>query len=174
VEAVQGWGVGGASRGYVTRGKAITIGSVKITDVVTSFSTQKKGAFSSAAYQGNVGAALLKRFVVTLDYPHHTLYLKPLPEPVADAGTYDRSGMWINQAKDGMHVMDVTARGPAEQAGIQAGDVITQVNGKPATSIPVYALRRMLRDEAPGTVVRFAVRHGQRTRQMAVTLRDQI
>ena len=174
VEAVGGWGVGGASRGYVTRGKDMAIGPVKIPDVVTSFSTQKKGAFSSAAFQGNVGAGLLKRFVVTFDYPHHMMYLKPLPGPVADLDTYDRSGMWINVAKGGMQVMDVTANGPAAQAGIEAGDVITEVNGKPATSIHVYDLRRELRDETPGTVVHFTITRDAQTRNVDVKLRDQI
>jgi serine protease Do len=102
------------------------------------------------------------------------MYLKPLPGPVADLDTYDRSGMWINQAKGGMQVMDVTANEPAAQAGIEAGDVITEVNGKPATSIPVYELRRMLRDESPGTVVQFKVRRGAQVRNVDVKLRDQI
>jgi hypothetical protein len=174
VDAVEGWGVGGPSRGYVTRGAELAIGPVKIADVVTSLSTQKKGSFASASYQGNIGGGVLKRFIVTFDYGHHTIYLKPLPQPIADVGTFDRSGMWINAIKDGMRVMDVTARGPAQAAGIQVGDVITEVNGKSATSIPVYELRRMLRDEAPGTVVNLTLRHGTTTRRVPLTLRDQV
>ncbi|MEO6968365.1 MAG: PDZ domain-containing protein [Rhodanobacteraceae bacterium] len=174
VEAVEGWGVGGASRGYVTRGAEMTIGSVKIPDIVTSFSTQKKGAFSSAAYQGNVGGGVLKRFVVTFDYANQIMYLKPLPEPVTDVGTYDRAGMWINAVADGVQVMDVTAKGPAQDAGLKVGDVITAVDGKPATSIPLYDLRRQLRDESPGTVVHFTVKRGNATRKAPVMLRDQI
>lgn len=174
VEAVEGWGVGGPSRGYVTRGRELAIGPVKIPGVVTSLSTAKKGSFASASYQGNIGGGVLKRFVVTFDYGHHTMYLKPLPQPVVDAGTYDRSGMWINQAADGMQVMDVTANGPAAQAGITAGDMITEVDGKPATSIHVYDLRRELRDESPGTVVHFTIRRGAQVRQVDVKLRDQI
>ena len=174
VLAVDGWGVGGSARGYVMRGKLLTIGSVQIPNVVTSLSQQKKGAFATPAYQGNIGGGILKRFVVTFDYANHVMYLKPLPGPVADLDTYDRSGMWVNQAKDGMQVMDVTAHGPAAQAGIKAGDVITAVDGKPATSIPVYELRRMLRDDAPGTVVRFDVSRGNQKQRVAVTLRDQI
>jgi hypothetical protein len=174
VDAVGGWGVGGASRGYVTRGREVAIGPVKIPGVVTSFSTQKKGSLSSAAFQGNVGAGILKRFVVTFDYPNHTMYLKPLAGPVPDLDTYDRSGMWINQAKEGMQVMDVTANGPAAQAGIEAGDVIMEVDGKPATAIHVYELRRELRDDAPGTLVRFTIRRDAQTRDVDVKLRDQI
>jgi S1-C subfamily serine protease len=137
-------------------------------------SLQEKGSFASPAYQGNIGGGILKRFVVTFDYAKHVMYLKPLPKPVADLDTYDRAGMWINAAKGGMEVMDVTANGPAAQAGIEAGDMITRVNGKPAASIPVYELRRMLRDQSPGTVVHFEIARGGQTHEAAVTLRDQI
>ena len=174
VVAVDGWGVGGSSRSYVMRGKELAIGPVKIPGIVTALSLQKKGSFASPSYQGNIGGGVLKRFIVTFDYARHVMYLKPLPQPVGDLDTYDRAGMWINAAKGGMAVMDVTAQGPAAQAGIEAGDVITKVNGKAATSIPVHELRRMLRDEAPGTSVRFAVKRGNTTREIAVTLRDQI
>jgi hypothetical protein len=174
VVAVDGWGVGGSSRSYVMRGRELAIGPVKIPGVVTALSLQEKGAFASPAYQGNIGGGVLKRFVVTFDYANHVMYLKPLPQPVDDLDTYDRAGMWVNAAKGGMQVMDVTADGPAAQAGIEVGDVITRVNGKPATSIPVYEFRRMLRDEPPGTSVRFAVKRGNTTREIAVTLRDQI
>lgn len=174
VEAVEGWGVGGASRGYVTRGKELAIGSVKIPGVVTSFSTQKKGAFADASYQGNIGGGVLKRFVVTFDYTHHAMYLRPLPKPVADVGTYDRAGMWINAVTDGVQVMDVTDKGPAQAAGIKVGDVITAVDGKPATSIPLYDLRKQWRDEAPGTTVHLTLKRDGATRNVAFTLRDQI
>ena len=174
VEAVEGWGVGGPSRGYVTRDAELAIGPVKITDVVTSLSMQKKGAFASASYQGNIGGGVLKRFVVTFDYGHQIMYLKPLPQPVADVGSFDRSGMWINAVDQGMQVMDVTANGPAQEAGIRVGDVITQVDGKPATSIPVYELRRQWRDGKPGTVVKLTLKRGPGTRAAAITLRDQI
>lgn len=174
VEAVEGWGVGGPSRGYVTRGAELAIGPVKIPGVVTSLSTQKKGSFADASYQGNIGGGTLKRFVVTFDYANQTMYLKPLPQPVADVGTFDRSGMWINAVKDGVEVMDVTANGPALAAGLKVGDVITQVDGKPAASIPLYELRRQWRDGAPGTVVKLAVKRGSALREVTLTLRDQI
>ena len=174
VVAVDGWGVGGSSRSYVTRGRELAIGPVKIPGVVTALSLQKKGSFASPSYQGNIGGGVLKRFVVTFDYANHVMYLKPLPKPVADLDTYDRAGMWINAAKDGMEVMDLTAKGPAAKAGIEVGDIITQVNGKPATSIPVYEFRRMLRDESPGTALHFVIARGGQTREVAVTLRDQI
>ena len=85
---------------------------------------------------------ILKRFIVTFDYDHQIMYLKPQPKPVADTGTFDRAGMWINAVPEGFKIVDVTATSPAEAAGLQAGDIVTAVNGKPANKIPVYRVKR--------------------------------
>ena len=174
VETVDGWGVGGPSHGYVTMGKDMTLGSVDVGPVVTSLSTDAKGAFAGNDYQGNVGGGILKRFVVTFDYDRQMMYLKKLPGPVADTGTFDRSGMWINDSDKGFQVVDVTKDGPADTAGLKVNDVITAVDGKPVTSLHLYDLRRELRDEKPGTVVHLSVLRDAETKDIAVTLKNQI
>jgi hypothetical protein len=174
VEAVDGWGVGGSARGYIIRGGEVKLGSVAVPQVVTSLSLQKRGAFSSASYQGNVGGGLLKRFVVTFDYGKQIMYLKKLPEPIADVDVFDRSGMWINSVSDGVEVMDVSDGGAAQAAGLHKGDVITAIDGKQASAIPVYRLREAWRDGKAGTVVSLTVRTGDAMRAVRLTLRDQI
>ena len=174
VDAVDGWGVGGPSTAYVTRGKAMTLGPVEVDNIVTSFANQAKGAFAGNDYQGNVGGGVLKRFVVTFDYNHTTMYLKPLPGPVADIGKFDHAGMWINEAPGGFEIVNVTKGAPAEAAGLKTGDVITAVDGKPASGIHLYDLRYTLRNDAPGTVVKFTVTRGTGTMDISVTLRDLI
>ena len=174
VNAVDGWGVGGPSTGYVTRGRTMTLGSVVIDNVVATLTNQDKGVFSGSDYSGNVGGGILKRFVVTFDYGNQTLYLKPLSGPVADTGTFDRAGMWINQSAHGFKIADVTRGGPAEAAGLKTGDTITEVDGKPAMDIHLYDLRQRLRGDAPGTLVTFTIRRGSKTKIVKVTLRDLI
>ena len=71
-------------------------------------------------------------------------------------------------------IVDVTTNGPADRAGLKKGDVIVAVDGRPASAIALADLRERLRNEAPGTVVRFSVRAGKDTRDVPVTLRDQI
>ena len=66
------------------------------------------------------------------------------------------------QSKDGARVLDVSPGGPAEQAGIRAGDVITMVNGKPieGDGTPGAASRvvsRALRALEPDTRVKVRV-----------------
>ncbi len=174
VDAVDGWGVGGPSTGYVTRIKDMTIGEVKVGPVVGSLATQDKGAFAGSDYSANVGGGVLKRFVVTFDYNHQLMYLKPLPQPVADTGTYDRAGLWVNVGGNGFKVVAVTKSGPAEEAGLKEGDIIVAVDGAPATSIKLAVLRQRLRNEAPGTVVTFKVLRDAVSRDVKITLRDLI
>ncbi|MGZ3280752.1 MAG: PDZ domain-containing protein, partial [Caulobacteraceae bacterium] len=67
------------------------------------------------------------------------------------------------------------AKGSAgAEAGVAVGDVITAIDGKPAVAEELYAARRRLRDEAVGTKVALAVRHGGETREVVLVLRDQI
>ncbi|MGI9169854.1 MAG: aspartyl protease family protein [Caulobacteraceae bacterium] len=174
VEAVDGWGVGGRSRSYVTRAVGLTLGPVEIAGLVAGLSRDSKGAFSAASYQGNVGSGLLKGFIVTFDYGHQIMYLRPLPKPDRDVGTFDRAGMWINTSPAGFKIVDLTAGGAAGAAGLKVGDEITSVDGVSAPSIAISDLRQRLRDEPAGTPVSLAVRSGAATRTVTLTLRDQI
>ncbi len=175
IDAVTGWGVGGPSRAVAMRGKTLQIGSFTVNGAVTEVSTDKGGAFADASIAGNIGAGILKRYVVTMDYEHQKIYLKPVTTPVTDLDTFDRAGMWFNEdGKDGFKIVDVTKGAPADEAGLKAGDVITAVDGKPVGGIHLYDLRRELRNEAPGTAVTFSVKSGGATKDVKVTLRDLI
>jgi len=174
VAMVTGWGIGGPSRSLALRGDTLVIGGDTIKGPVVEVSTDKGGAFAADSLSGNIGAGILKRYVVTLDYDHSTMYLKPTATKPADLDTFDRAGMWINRSDEGYTVVDITKGAPAEEAGLKVGDTIVAVDGKPATSVPLYQIRTRLRDEAPGTVVAFKVKTGSTTREVRVKLRDLI
>ncbi|MEJ1968760.1 MAG: aspartyl protease family protein [Rhizomicrobium sp.] len=175
VDAVDGWGVGGPSRSHVIRGGALKIGdAVTVDHPVVGLGTDTGGAFADPTLAGNIGGGVLKRFVVTFDYGHNTMYLRPTAAPVDDLDTYDRAGTWFNIEGANYKVISVTKGGPADQAGLKEGDVIAAVDGKPAATLDLPALRQRLRDEAPGTVVTFAVLRDGKPTDLKVTLRDQI
>jgi hypothetical protein len=174
VDAVTGWGVGGPTRSRVLHGQPFLLGAETVQSPVVEVSTDTSGATVDPAIAGNIGAGILKRWIVTLDYGHQIMYLKPTTVPVDDLDTFDRAGLWINQSTEGFAVVDVTKGGPADQAGLKTGDVIVGVNGTSATSLKLYELRKQLRDETSGTVVTFTVRHGDMQRSIAVTLRNLI
>ncbi len=174
VLAVDGWGVGGPSRSYVTRGDYFTLGPVRIDGLVASFGTQGKGAFADPNYQGNVGSGLLKRFAVTFDYGHQIMYLKPLQPPAGDVGVFDRAGFWLNMSPAGFKIMDLTAGSAAASSGLKVGDEITAIDGVSAAKIDLPDLRKRLRDEPAGTEVKLDVLAGGQTRNVTLTLKDQI
>ena len=171
-EAVTGWGVGGPARGRLARAKMLKLGSVEIPDVVTTMSLQKKGAFTDVYAAGNVGAGVLRRFALTFDYGRRRIGFAPSSEPVKEG--FDRSGMWINAGTGGFDVVDVTAGGPAEKAGLHAGDKIVAVDGAPASSLSLSDLRRRLRTDPPGTPVRVKLvsSGGAPEREATIVLND--
>jgi hypothetical protein len=172
ISAITGWGVGGASRSYVVRLPSLTLGGVKVDSVVGGLSEAKGGSISDPNYEGNVGSGLLKRFVVSFDYPRQAMYLKPLDPPPADAGHFDRSGLWINAADAGFTVTEVAAGGPAEAAGVHKGDIITAINGTPARSSELSDARTLLRSLPAGTAVELSLDRGGAALTVRVHLRD--
>ena len=170
-EAMTGWGVGGASRSLVFKGGTLKLAGVTIEKPLTMISLDKGGAGAAEAFPNNVGGGVLKRFVVTFDYDHSTMYLKPIAGAADDLDTFDRSGMWVNAVPEGLKVIDVTKSGPAEAAGLRKDDIVTAVDGKPANTLFLPDLRKRLRNDAPGTVVTLAVKGKG---EVKVTLRDLI
>jgi hypothetical protein len=173
IDAVTGWGLGGATRGTVARVRHLSLGSLAIDNVVVDMSLQKLGALSHSAPAGNIGSGVLKRFKVTFDYSGQRLFFEPNGGN-AQGDTYDRSGLWINSTEGGYRVDAVVAGSPAVQGGLSVGDVIVAIDGKPASALPLSDLRDLLRDSAPGTVMRLSVRSGVRLRDVSIRLRDQI
>jgi predicted aspartyl protease len=174
ISTITGWGVGGASRSYVVRIPSVTLGTVKVDNVVAGLSEAKAGSISDPNYEANLGSGLLKRFVATFDYAHETLYLKRIePEP-AEAGRFDRSGLWLNAGDDGFMVASVAPGTPAAEAGLAEGDVITAIDGRPARPESLSDARAALRSLPSGTRLSLTVRRGGAERAAVLTLRDLI
>ncbi len=95
---------------------SVTLGDITVPGVVANLDAPNSGSMSDPNYQGNIGSGFLKRFVLTLDYAHQTLYLKPIVPPPGDIGTFDRSGMWINASPNGFR-SDLCVEGRSGRAG---------------------------------------------------------
>jgi len=171
---VTGWGVGGPVESYVVRLPFLTLGGLKQDSVVADLDGPNSGSMSDPNFLGNVGSGFLKRFVVTFDYAHQTMYLKPIVPTPADSGTFDRSGMWINAAPDGYLVNSVSAGGPAARSGLQKGDIITAIDGKTVKPENLATARALLRMRPAGSLVTLDYKRGGEDRHTLITLRDQI
>ncbi|HEY1752068.1 MAG TPA: aspartyl protease family protein [Caulobacteraceae bacterium] len=172
--AVTGWGVGGPTKDYVVRLPSLKLGPVEVDDIAAGLSDAKGGSISNPNYGGNIGTALLKRFVVTFDYAHEVMYLKRITPTPPDIGTFDRSGLWLNAKSGGYEVEDVAAGSAGAAAGIAVGDVITVFDGAPARDEQLPEVRKALRARPAGTRITLTVKHDGKLRDAVLTLRDQI
>jgi len=172
--AVTGWGVGGPSESYVVRLRSVTLGTVTVSAPVADLSGAARGSFSDPNFDGNIGSGFLKRFVVTFDYGHQVMYLRRIEPAPPDVGDFDRSGLWINATKGGYSVTYVAAHSPAAQAGLHTGDVIVELDGRPARAEDLSDARELLRARPAGTHVPMLVKGKTGSRRLVLTLRDQI
>jgi regulator of sigma E protease len=76
----------------------------------------------------------------------------------------------VNGEARWLRLCAVTAGGPAARAGLQAGDLLTHVNGKRIAFASARAALDHLATYRTGTRVRFRVARGTRTFDAVVTL----
>ena len=65
-------------------------------------------------------------------------------------------------------VASVEPGSPAEQAGIQAGDVLVSINGAPVEDHE--AIKKMKSELKPGSTATYSVRRGTESKEIAITL----
>ena len=112
--------------------------------------------------------------MVTFDYAHQTMYLQPLDPTPTDVGQFDRAGMWINAQPDGYRVTEVSAGGPAAEAGIQAGDLITRLDGTVPEFDQLSQARALLRSRPAGSRLAVELQRAGAVKQVTLVLKDQI
>jgi serine protease Do len=69
---------------------------------------------------------------------------------------------------NGVLIGDVTAKGPAAQAGVKPGDVVLKINGRAVDN--ASSLRLQVSQSDPGTIVPLTVRRGNSTLDLSVKL----
>ncbi|HEY2476051.1 MAG TPA: aspartyl protease family protein [Candidatus Cybelea sp.] len=171
-EGVTGFGVGGPSFGRLGRIPTITIGPFTILNSIADFTTDKTGAFSNPYNPANIGGGIWRRFVLTLDYNKHAMYLTKNAS-FDSVFPYDRSGLFLIDHAGAYTVLSAFPGSPAAGAGLAKGDVIVSVDGGPASGISLAALRGVLSGSA-GTVVHLHVRNATGERDVNLRLADYV
>lgn len=157
IRTIAGVGIGGPSYGLAYRGGPLTLGGVTVPRPVALLSSDTAGAMADASLAGNIGAGILRRFVVTLDYAHSRMYLKPIVPAPTNLDRYDQSGLRLSRVEGRTVVTDVIAHGPAALAGVRQSDVVTMVEGRAVATMTLDEIRSLLRDQPAGTRVRLSL-----------------
>jgi hypothetical protein len=170
-EQIVGWGVGGPSRGYLVRGRRLTLGPVVISDPVVGLATQETAAAASGEVAGDVGNGVLSRFTVIIDYANQVVILEKNGR-FAKRDEGDRSGLWVHYSDATFEVVEAVPGSPAAQAGLREGDRILSVNGVAPATMTLHGFRTLLREKPAGTRVALRVRRADGVKTIRLVLRD--
>lgn len=171
ITGVTGYGIGGVSRGVVGRVRGIKLGSIVIENPAVDFSTDESGALADPGFSGIIGADILTRFDVVIDYSRSVMVLEK-NRSFAEPSEFDMSGIRFvmeGERFETLKVFSVFDGSPAAEAGIAPGDVVTTIDGKPSTDFTRETLRAYM--EREGAKVRLSVTHGAETKEIALKLR---
>ena len=129
----------------VFRSHLVRVGTISRPEVLVS---------RSHGTRSQVGLEFLSQYAVTFDWAGGRLYLKPASR-LGHRDVSDMSGMYVSRQFSVTRVGAVIPGGPAESAGIRAGDTILAVDGKAVDQWDLDDLRLRLRS---GNGVRVSVR----------------
>jgi hypothetical protein len=166
-----GCGVGGEVRSYAGRLQSCELGGFVLAGPIATLSKDAKGLQATDHYDGILGAELLKRFKLYLDFSRHRIYLEP-NRAFRQPFEFDMSGLFVTAEGPELRtfqVLRVIDGSPASEAGIREGDEIVAVDGRPASELSLEALRN--RFVEVGKKRELAVRRGAQTLHAKITLR---
>jgi hypothetical protein len=113
----------------VTRVKSLKLGPYELTGLPAQVYPANDRVFGGFA--GVIGAQVLRQFLAALDVAGGRLWLKPNTK--FGGGFFESTvGLGTKAEEGGLSVIHVSANSPAAGAGFRQGDIITEINGKPA------------------------------------------
>ncbi|MEM8712281.1 MAG: aspartyl protease family protein [Planctomycetota bacterium] len=128
-----GRGLSGPLFGRMGRVQTLELGGHRLHSVVTSIRESSHDLPLGTRRAGSLGVGLLNRFHFTIDYANHALYLSP-NKRFHESFEADMSGLDLESDSSGsLCVVEVFPGSPASRAEIQAGDIVTEVDGTAVT-----------------------------------------
>jgi hypothetical protein len=159
-----GGGIGGQVKTHVGRLADFIFGGFALGGIHVSLSQLTSGALASEYYAGIIGSAVLQRFRVVFDYAGDRLILTEV-DYNEDRLAFDKSGAFLVSDladRSVYRVIDVIEDSPADEAGLQIGDIIRMIDGTPAADISLEQARRLFRRPAGTTFSIHYERDGKR------------
>jgi hypothetical protein len=145
-----GIGLSGKISGYLGRLDKVRIGGFDLLQVVASF--PDSASFGSKLRvederQGNIGGELLRRFVVTINYPEEYMALKPIRKAMKETFEHDMSGMDLRAkgVQFNEYIIDkVIEDSPASEAGLRKDDLLVFINNISAKTLNMTEIYKLL------------------------------
>lgn len=170
IRSLGGAGAGGETTGRIGRVTDLKIGNYTIKSPITMFSQDKAGAFASDQLAGNIGARVVNKFRLFLDYDRKRIIFEPNS---TFAAPYDHAQSGISVVAEGgdyrvFRIRAVLEDSPASEAGLLKDDIITGVNNQAATEFTLSKLNELFERPVP---YKLTIRRGEQTLQLTLTPR---
>jgi PDZ domain len=154
--------INGVQQISVGRVQALDLAQWSLKTPITVFETNPRAC---DLVTGKIGTQILQQFRVTFDYPQQQLILEPQTDlNRTNANEYDLSGLRLQANGNQLKTYRVTAvfpGTPAAAAGLQQGDILSQLNRQPTAQMSLGQIRQRL--SQPGQTVDLQVqRRSQR------------
>jgi hypothetical protein len=165
-----GAGAGGEISGQIGRVSELKIGKFKISNPTAMFSQDTAGAFASRELAGNIGAQITSKFRLFLDYSHNRIIFEP---NAAFSEPFDRASGGLSLQAEGadyrtFRIRNVLENSPASESGLQTSDIITAIDGRPATELTLTRINEMFERPVP---YKLTVKRGEQTLKLTLTPR---
>lgn len=161
-----GNGLGGFIEGFVGRINQLAFDEYYFNSVITNFQEVNPAANKRINYgrNGIIGNEILSRFNVIFDFARAKVYLKPIKK-YNKYFKYDKSGILLiasGKKLDQFRVKELVDTSPAAEAGIQIGDIITNINFTPASFYDLKHLTRVFQKRTNKRIRLVVLRNGER------------
>jgi predicted metalloprotease with PDZ domain len=122
----------------------------RLIDLIVALSDLVVGSFLhhnlrfSSGDENVLGLGYLRRYRMVIDFPQRKIYLAK-GKQFADLDREDLSGLHLLWKRGNVEVASVDDASPAALAGIRPGDVILEIQAKPAAELGLARIRLLLR-----------------------------
>lgn len=177
VQGTIGEGLNGIITGKVCRIPEIGFGEFALKKPIVSFpdSASVNQILTSSKRDGTIGAHLLSRFNLFIDYNNKKLYYRP-NWMINSAYVYNVAGIEIVQISPFFPVVEVLSvwqNSPADKAGVKPGDRIVEVNRNNAYGMSINEIRKVF--ETPSNrPLNLRLLRGEKEIEVNIDVRDQI
>jgi len=149
ISANLGVGFGGLVSGRISRAPLLKIGRHAVNNILVAYPDYEGGPAKAllTGRNGIIGADLLSRFDITMDYENNIVFFKP-NQSLKRTFEHDMSGLEIYQEGEGLSafiVGRIEKDSPAEQQDVRVGDELLGVNLRPIIDLKMEDIDQMLK-----------------------------
>lgn len=151
IETFLGRGLSGDLYGKKGRIDGIWVGPLVLSKPIVAFPNSDliDQIMSNNDRNGTLGAEILRRFFVTIDYTNKRLTLRPTGQ-LKDEFNYNMSGMEITNPMPGLPIFTITnirVNSPAYYAGLKENDQILSINNESHKSLELNDINLLLQSK---------------------------